>query len=334
MLRAAVISVVAAVFICGIKFAGFYLSGSVAILSDALESINNILTAAFALYSVHQSFRLADRDFLFGRGRLEYFSAGFEGGLIVLAGLLILYESVPRLWTGGQLQDLEAGMGLVLLAALLNGALGWYLIRVGRRHDSPALEADGRHVFTDLVTSVGVLAALVLVRVTGWTLLDPLVAVGLALWLLWTGYGITRDSFFQLMDRVAPETLAMVITALRARRRDDLVYPHRLRIREVGRRLLLDLHAYVPRYYTVEATHELETGFAAEVEQELGRELDFMMHIDPCRPDHCVLCAKSGCPVRARDQTFHVGWNEAGLLSEPGEREGRDYADLTPRATA
>ncbi len=325
---AAIVSLVMAISICGVKFIGYYLTDSAAILSDALESINNIFTALFALFSVRQSFKHSDRDFLYGRGRIEYFSAGFEGALIGVAGLLILNESVPRLLRGSVPMALEQGLLLVTLAALLNGLLGWYLIRTGRKHHSAALVADGVHVMTDLVTSIVVLIALGLVALTGWDWLDPLVACALGLWLLWTGFRIARTSFFHLMDRISPDLLERVVRALRENRRPDLIYPHRLRVREIGQRLFIDLHCFVPRYFTVEQTHALETGFAADVQATLGQDLDFLMHIDPCRSDHCLLCPRPACAVRGTPQVRQVAWTATGLMAEPGPVPGHQYPDL------
>ncbi len=314
--RAAALSIVAGFCICLTKFAAYALTNSAAIFSDAIESINNVLAASFAAYAILQSARAPDRDHPFGRGRLEYLSAGFEGGLIVLAALAILYESVPRLWNPPELRALDLGLLLTAAASAANAGLGWHLIRTGRRHSSDALIADGKHVLADVITSVGTIVALVVVYFSGWTLLDPLLACLLAGWILLSGFRILRNSFHRLIDRVRPETFGRLAGALREIRRPEMILPHRLRVRESGPAVEVDFHLIVPRFFTVEQLHALETNLLDDLERQLGRRLDLMIHSDPCRSLHCEFCRVADCPVRSKEAAGDCLWDEASLRGD------------------
>lgn len=316
-LSAATLSIAAGVVICGIKFAGYLATGSSAIFSDAVESVNNILAALVSAFAVWQSARSPDRDHPFGRGRLEYFSAGFEGGLIALAGILILYEAAPRLFTGVTLTRLDAGLALTALGSGLNAALGWILVRVGRRRNSAALIADGMHVYSDVLTSLGLLLGLGLVYLTGWNVLDPLLAIGMALWLLYAGGRIVLGSFHRLMDRVSPATLAAVVAALATVRRPEMILPHRLRLRETGPQLEADFHLIAPRFLTIEDLHRIELEIGAGLIRSLGRPLDLLIHSDPCADEHCFACEMGNCPVRAEERRASALWRDYVLTADP-----------------
>jgi cation diffusion facilitator family transporter len=333
-LSAAALSIVAGALICAIKFAAYLATGSSAIFSDAVESVNNILAALVSAYAVWQSARSPDRDHPFGRGRLEYFSAGFEGGLIALAGVLILYEATPRIFTGVTLSRLDAGLALTAAGSALNAGLGWILVRVGRRRNSAALVADGMHVYSDVLTSLGLLAGLGLVRLTGWTLLDPLLAVGMALWLLYAGGRIVLGSFHRLMDRVSPATRDAVVAALAAVRRPEMILPHRLRLRETGPQLEADFHLIAPRFLTIEDLHRLELEIGRGLVAALGRPIDLLMHSDPCANEHCCACEMRKCPVRSEAQRASSLWRDYTLTADPHQGQEKILAgqSLAPSA--
>ncbi len=323
-LSAALISVAGGLLICGLKFAGYVVSDSAAIFSDAVESINNIVAAMFSAYAIWQSSHAPDQKHPFGKGRLEYFSAGFEGALIVLAAIFILYASIPKIIGGQTLHRLDEGLVLLVGASVLNLGLGWFLVRRGRRLHSDALVADGKHVLSDVVTSAGVVGGLLLVYFTDLAILDPILAVIMALWIFGSGVRILKQSFDRLMDRVRPEALAATAEAFQAVRRPEMILPHQLRLRETGPRLELHFHMIVPRYYTIEELHELESKVVAGLQRELRRPLFATWHSDPCSGEHCNFCSMPVCPVRAEEQTTCMLWRGDTLTLDEGSFQGLD----------
>jgi cation diffusion facilitator family transporter len=315
-LTASSISVFAGAAICLLKFAGYYITGSHAILSDALESIINVLAALFSAFTIRKSISGVDRFHPYGKGRLEYFSAGFEGGLIALAGIVILYESIPRIFRPDQIRRLDEGIFVVVIATVGNALLGYYLVRTGKRHHREALIADGHHIFSDVITSIGMIGALIVVYFTGIQRLDPVIASAMAVWILFSGFRILRSSFYRLVDRISPETLAKLVAAMEKNRTPPLILPHRLRLRESGPSLMLDFHVVVPNYCTVKEIHDIETGFSISLARDLGREVDLMMHTDPCIPANCKICSMPECPIRSESKKRHIEWTEEFLLKD------------------
>lgn len=315
-LKASIVSIVVGASVCGIKFAGFFTTNSYAILSDALESIINVAAASFAAYTIVQSSRKADHEHPYGRGRLEYFSAGIEGSLILLAGVLILRESVPRLFTGHQVSRMDLGLMFTGAGTVANLFLALYLTRVGRQNHSAALEADGKHVMSDVISSVGLFLGLILVAVTSYPWMDPLVASIMALWILFSGFQLVRHSYHQLMDRASPEVIDAVARALADARIPEMIRPHRLRLRESGSYILVDFHLIVPRYFTVKQLHALEERIHHHLTEAMDRPVDLLLHNDACAPTDCSYCGVRRCPVRKNKQKTTANWGAQELLDD------------------
>jgi cation diffusion facilitator family transporter len=286
-----------AVFV--VKLWAWWLTGSAAVLSDALESVVNVVAGALLLYSLHVSMRPADEDHPYGHGKVEFFSAGVEGTLIGVAALLISVEAIRQLVAGPVLRQLDVGLALLTAATAANALVGWHLIRVGRRAHSLALVADGKHLLTDVATSVGVIAGLAAVWATGWTVLDTLVALAVALHILRTGWQLVRQAVGGLMDEAEPGILARMVDALERERAPWWIDAHSLRGWRSGHTQHVDLHLVVPRYFDADRLH----GIAEQVEEQLlaasGLPGEAIVHFDPCRPRHCAGCAVDPCPVRA-----------------------------------
>ncbi|MCE9597768.1 MAG: cation diffusion facilitator family transporter [Spirochaetia bacterium] len=324
-IRASFISIVVGAAICAAKFAGYFATGSFAILSDALESIINVAAASFVAYSVIQGTRAADGSHPYGWGRLEYFSAGLEGSLILLAGVWILYESVPRLVSGNVVSRMDLGLLFVGGGTIANALLSLYLTRTGKKYHSVALTADGAHILTDVFSSVGIFIGLILVALTNLPWLDPLLAILMGLWILFSGFLLLRQSYFQLMDRASPEITAEVMAALTASRRPEMIRPHRLRLRESGQSVHVDFHMIVPRYFTVRQLHNLEGEIRHTMTGNMERPVDLLLHSDPCASSDCYACAMPECPVRARAQSKTLEWDSALLTDDfnhPAHRDG------------
>ena len=313
---ASFISLIVSVIICGIKFGGFYITGSNAILSDALESIVNVLASILLAFSIKVSHEEADEDHHYGHGKIEYFSAGFEGGLIILAGFFILYESIPLLFTGNVLHKLDIGIVLIAIAGFFNLILGFYLVKVGKKFHSHALVADGQHVLVDVYTTVGVLVGLGLVYIFESPWIDPLIAVIMGFWILWNGYKIVTNSFHRLMDKASPEVIAEVVAAMEKNRTPEMIYPHRLRLRESGRGLLLDFHLIMPSYLTVDVIHDIEVTFEKNLANTLKRQIDLMIHKDPCISENCHICIMPTCKIRNAVTKEKLEWSSERLLRD------------------
>jgi cation diffusion facilitator family transporter len=297
--RAGWISLLAGSAICAGKFAVAAATGSTALLSDALESIVNVAAASLLLYALLVAARPADRDHPYGHGKIEFFSAGVEGALIAVAALAILYQAGLDLLRGPHLRRIDIGIAASAGLAAANAALGFFLVRSGRRHGSAALVADGRHVLTDVVTTVGVIAGLGLVWLTGEPRLDPLVAIAVALSILHTGWRLLRGAVGGLMDEADASLLARICDALERERDDAWIDAHSLRTFRSGAVQHTDLHLAVPRYFDADSLHEIGEQIRRVVLGATERAGDVIVHFDPCRPRQCPGCALRDCPVRA-----------------------------------
>lgn len=275
------LSVAAAIVTIALKVAAWWVTGSVGLLSDAAESVVNLVAAVIALGAVTVAERPADDDHQYGHSKAEYFSAGVEGAMIFVAAAFILVVSVERLINPVPLESLGIGLAISAVAAVINGVVGTALIRAGARHRSPTLKADGKHLITDVITSVGVVAGLALAWVTGWQVFDPIVAIGVGLNILFIGYRLVHESGMGLMDATLPEEDNRAIEEVLERHREPgRVDFHELRTRESGRWRFVEFHALVPGHWSVERGHDL----VETVEQEIHAALPhshITTHLEP-----------------------------------------------------
>lgn len=255
-IRVAQLSLAVGLGVLGLKWWAYLLTGSVALYSDALESIINVVAALAALWALRVSVRPPDHNHPYGHTKAEYFSAVLEGVLIVLAALAIVNEAVTRLQ---EPREVQAGLGLVVsvAASVLNGALAYLLLKVGRQQRSPALVADGQHVFADVVTSLGVLIGVGLAWLTGWWILDPLLAIAVALNILWTGWQLVRESVGGLMDEsVTPLEVEQIASRIKAHM-TGAIEMHDLKTRRAGPRTFVEFHLVVPGAMSVDESHHI-----------------------------------------------------------------------------
>ena len=297
-LRAMAISLAVSVGLLAAKYQAYHLTGSTAILSDALESIVNVVAAVFALGGIIFAGRPADRNHPYGHGKIEFFSAAFEGGLIAFAAVLIVYEVILSLLRGPDVRALDVGVPIVLGAGLVNLLLGWYLVRTGRRYDSLTLVADGRHVLADFYTSAGIVIGLLLVRFTGIAWLDPVVAAVVALNLMWTGFRLVRQAAGGLLDEEDTALLDRLLEVLQPHLGRGVIRVHHLRAIRAGRFHHVDAHLVVPEFWSVERSHELAEDLAERLIKEVGVEGEMTLHTDPCHRVYCRMCDLDDCPVR------------------------------------
>ncbi|MBW2272382.1 MAG: cation transporter [Deltaproteobacteria bacterium] len=299
--RAAFLSLAVGGVVLAGKIAAYGVTGSTAVLSDAMESVVNVAAAIFLVFSIRLAAQPADRNHPYGHGKIEFLAAGVEGTLILGAAGLILAEAIGDILRGPELHRI--GLGLALLAGLtvLNAAMGLYLIRVGKRLNSLALRADGAHLMTDVVTTVGVLVGLLAVRLTGWAYFDPIAAIAVAANILRTGWLLGREAVRGLMDEVDEALLEQITTQLQEKRRPWWIDVHTLRVWHSGSEQHADFHLTVPRYYDTDRLHDIDDELRWGV---FGRDEspgDIVVHFDPCRPRHCRRCAVEACPVRGKE---------------------------------
>lgn len=296
--RAAYISVAIGCLLFCTKMGGYLITGSAAILSDALESVVHVLATGFAAYSVIFSARPADRSHPYGHGKIEFFSAGLEGGLIIVAAVAICATAIPKLVHPPALPNLGWGTLLITIAGVTNLFLGWYLIHVGNKESSLTLVADGKHVLTDSYTSLGVVAGLLLVLGTGWKVFDPIVALAVAVNIIVTGYKLIRESISGLMHEADADLIAKITNVLNDNRRDTWIDVHRLRCWKAGEALHVDCHLTLPFYMDIASAHEIEEHIQQALSAELDMPLQLIAHHDPCVPKCCHTCVLADCQYR------------------------------------
>ena len=297
--RAAYLALYGGITVLAGKTLAYFLTDSTAVLSDALESTVNVVTALFLVYSIRLSSTPADRNHPYGHGKIEFFAAGVEGTLIAVAALLIMVAAAYSLWYGPKVHQIDLGIQLLIGFSLINGAIGWHLLRVGKRVHSLALHADGMHLMTDLLTTAGVVAGLIAVRVTGIQYLDPLAAILVAINILRTGWNLSRTAIKGLMDEADDDLLETITARLEAARKAWCIYVHSLRTWSSGNLHHVDFHLTVPRYYDAERMHEVDEDYKTEAFASDARPWDAIIHYDPCRPRHCSGCTVTPCPTRS-----------------------------------
>jgi len=277
-----------------IKFVAYYKTGSAAIFSDAMESIVNVVAAAFAVYALYYAHRPADREHPYGHGKIEFMSAGFEGGMIFVAAIVIAYHAIEAILRKPELTDMTLGTILMVVAMVVNGGMGVLLIRLGRKHNSLTLEADGRHLFADAVTSVAAIAALLVVRWSGRAIFDPIFGLLIAAYITWTAFGLMRLGAAGLLDQqdLADEALLQGILNSHlapAGKVPQICSYHKLRHRHTGRYHWVDFHIMVPPALTIDKGHAIASAIEYEIERALG-EGNATAHVEPCVDPECATC--------------------------------------------
>lgn len=282
------LSLVVGVAMLAGKVGAYLLTGSAAILSDAAESVIHVVAVGFAAFALHLAVRPPDSRFPYGYERIAFFSAGFEGAMIMLAAVTIIVAAIDKWVHGLDIERLGTGTLIVAGAGLLNGALGAYLVWVGRRTRSLIIEANGRHVLTDCWTSVGVVGGLILVLITGWPPLDPLVAIAVALNILWSGVRLLSTSVGGLMDYASPALTASISEQIADLCRELRIQQHALRVRNTGYRLLVEVHLLFPFGITLGEAHRRATVLENRLSAALDAEAEVVTHLEAIE-DHAIV---------------------------------------------
>jgi cation diffusion facilitator family transporter len=278
--RFAWLSIVAAIMTISLKLGAFWLTNSVGLLSDALESLVNLVTAIVALIALNIAAKLADEEFAFGYSKVEFFSSGFEGGMILIAAGSIIATAIPRLITPQPIEQLGIGLSISVVASLINLGAARVLTTAGKRYNSITLQADAHHLMTDVITTAGVVAGVGLVSLTQWQRLDPLIAIVVAVNILRTGFGLLRQAGAGLMDASLPAADIQLIQDILKPYDAQGVKFHALRTRSAARRAFVSMHILVPGEWSVQRAHHL----AEEVERQIRQALPMIVvftHVEP-----------------------------------------------------
>lgn len=298
-----------------LKLLAWFLTRSVAILTDALESTVNVIAGFIGLYSLYVAAKPRDENHPYGHGKAEFLSAAVEGTLILVAGVVIIYESIQHFLYPRPLQKLDYGIYLVAITAAVNFIVGYISVRKGRMNNSLALIASGRHLQSDTWSTIGIIIGLALIWATGLVWLDSVVASLFALIIMYTGYRILRRSLAGIMDEADKEILEKMVALLNANRRENWIDLHNLRVIKYGGQLHIDCHLTVPWYFNVhEAHHEIDE-LGSLIRRESGDAVELMVHSDGCLDFSCSICTKKDCTVRKRPFEKQVPWTLKNILT-------------------
>jgi len=297
-----------------LKFTAYYITHSVAILTDAMESIVNVVAGFIGLYSLYLSAKPRDENHPYGHGKAEFLSAAVEGTLILSAGTVIIYKSVANLITPAGVQQVDYGIYLVALSAVINYAFGYLSVRKGKKNNSLALVASGKHLISDSYSTFGIIAGLLLLYFTKQEWIDSAVAIVFGIIIIYTGYHIIRNSIAGIMDEADKKLLTRIVALLNSNRQVNWVDLHNLRIIKYGTILHLDCHLTVPWYLNVHEAHREIDSLANLVKNEFGGQVELFVHSDGCLPFSCRICNKTDC--RERQYTFEhrVEWTLENIL--------------------
>ena len=299
-----------------VKTFAWYITGSVAILTDAFESIVNVVAGLIGVYSLYISAKPRDMDHPYGHGKAEFISAAIEGSMIFIAGVLIIYQAINNLINPHDINKLDYGIILVAVTGLINYLAGAVCIKTGKKNNSLALISSGKHLQTDTWSTIGIVVGLILILITKLVWLDSAVAILFALFILYTGYKILRSSVAGIMDEADTQLLKKMVEMLNASRRENWIDLHNLRIIKYGSRIHLDCHLTVPWYLNVHEAHKEIDALSNLVKDEYGESVELFVHSDGCLDFSCRICSKTNCDVRKHPFEKKVEWTMENISSD------------------
>jgi cation diffusion facilitator family transporter len=306
--KAILVSLCISIILMLAKFGAYFLTHSNAILTDAAESIVNVLASGFAFYSIYLATLPKDENHPYGHGKVEFFSAFVEGALIGIAGLIIIFKSSYDLVFPKQIFQLIDGAIIIGITGLVNMIVGYYLINTGKKHRSLTLEADGKHLLTDAVTSAGLVVGILLIKITGLNWLDSVISILLGFFIVYSGYKLTRKSVGGLMDESNTELVETIVGMLQDNRHDAWIDVHNLRAQQYGADLHIDCHITLPYYYDLNQVHAQISDIDKMINVHADHSTELFIHADPCLPECCNYCKIKNCPVRAEHFREEIKW--------------------------
>lgn len=301
------------------KFIAYYLTNSVGILTDALESTVNVTTGFISLYSIRVALKPKDADHPFGHGKIESISASLEGFLILLAGLIIIFEAIKRLFKPIEIQQLDLGIIIIAIAGLINYILGYYSIKTGQKNGSIALVAGGKHLQSDTYSTIGLVIGLILLLVTKIAWLDSAIAILFGSVIIYTGYKILRETTSNLMDQADFKLLERVSNILWENKSQNWIEIHNLKLVKYGTSHHIDCDLTLPWYMNIADAHKESDSVVKIISKYYPDNLDFTIHIDACNSDLCKHCKIAYCKYRKQEFTNEIKWTLERITKQNGK---------------
>jgi len=309
------IVVVVAIFLFIVKIIAYFLTKSVSILTDALESIVNVVAGCISLYSLFVAAKPRDIDHPYGHGKAEFLSAAVEGTLISIAGAFIIYKSILNFIEPQEIHKVDYGILMIVFAGVVNWFVGAYAIKQGKKSNSVALVAGGKHLQSDTYSTIGIVVGLVLIYFTHLVIIDSIVAAIFGLIIIFTGYKIIRSSIAGIMDEADMELLGKLVKVLNQNRRPNWIDLHNLRVIKYGAVLHIDCHLTVPWYLNVVEAHKEIDGLIDLITKNFGESVEFFVHTDACLDFSCAICIKEDCDVRLHPFQKRIEWTLENIIS-------------------
>ena len=298
------------------KIVAWKLTNSDAVFSDAMESIVNVISAFMGLYSLHLAAKPKDKDHPYGHGKVEFVTAGIEGALIAIAGIMIIYEGANSLITGKILNKLDWGIWIIAATAIVNYFLGYISVKKGESESSLVLIASGKHLQSDTVTTLGVVISLIIVYFTKIYWIDSVVALLFGGYIIVVGYKIIRKSLSGIMDEQDPDLLNQIVKVLENNRKTEWIDIHNMKIQQFGASLHIDAHITLPWYYSLRDAHKEMENVIILLAKNMKRTIEFNFHMDDCKNISCPVCQIADCPVREREFVKRVEWTAENITRE------------------
>ena len=306
--------VITGILLLGIKFYAWFSTGSIAILTDALEGIVNVLAGGVTLYSLIVANKPRDTTHPYGHGKAEFISAGIEGSLITVAGIIIYYKAITSFFTPQPIKKLDIGLLLIAIAGLINFGAGWYAVQVGKKTKSLGITASGKHLISDGYSSFGLVGGLILILITGWEWLDGVIAILFGTLIIVTGLKIIKESIAGIMGSVDKAIISQLVLLLETKRRENWIDLHNLRVIKYGNVLHVDCHLTLPWFLNLREAHKEVDALTQEIRQVFGDSVEILVHTDACLPASCRICQKTDCKVRQSPFRKKIVWNLENLF--------------------
>jgi cation diffusion facilitator family transporter len=306
--KAILISLCISVFLMLVKFGAYFITQSNAILTDAAESIVNVLASSFAFYSIYLTTLPKDENHPYGHGKVEFFSAFLEGTLIGIAGIIIIFKSSYNLIFPNPIFKLFEGAIIIGATGLVNMFVGYYLIETGKKHRSITLEADGKHLLTDAITSAGLVVGILIIYLSKLYWLDSVISILLGFYIIYSGYKLTRKSVGGLMDESNIELVKNIVQVLQDNRMMPWIDVHNLRAQQYGADVHIDCHFTFPYYFDLNKVHHEISQIDQMINNSISHSTELFIHADPCLPACCNYCSMENCPVRQEAYKRQIPW--------------------------
>jgi cation diffusion facilitator family transporter len=316
-LKTQILLVVVSLFLFIIKIFAWYITSSVAILTDAMESTVNVLAGFIGLYSLYISSKPRDVEHPYGHGKVEFITSAFEGILISIAGLLIIYKATINLFSPQDIQKLDLGFVLILFSGIVNYFIGRYCVAKGKKGNSPVLISSGKHLISDTYSTLGLLLGLILMMISNLKWIDSIVAIIFAFVIIYTGYKIIKQSISGMMDETDMQIIEEVKNVLNQHRAENSIWidVHNMRIINYSGFYHIDCHLTLPYYFNVKQGHDEMEKMVFLLNKHFNNQVEFFIHIDPCQDFQCAICLYQNCDKRKNPFTKQIIWTKENVLN-------------------